>query len=205
MKRKELEELIKANTNEEGAIDIETIFKAVNEHVNEISGKNIEKEKEVLLKQVTTEAQNAFISEYGFENVDQFSAFVTNSKATTTEKDQTLKRINKELVKFKEDYGTLEKQYKDANSELTSINNKGLAKQIGVKEDMLDFALFEANKVVNDEVSLEDALNGLKESKPFAFDLEEKTSLKVGTEVKGKGEIKPTNYFDLYLKSKGKK
>ena len=183
MKRKELEELLKNNTKEDNNIDIEAVFEQINKHVNEISAKNIEKERNSFKDEVSSEVKNEFIKQYGFENVDQFGAFVKNSKASATETSEALSRVQTEYDNFKETYSSLEKQYKEVNNELTSMKNLKLAREIGVKDDFLDFALFEAQKLVNEETSLSDAFGNLRESKPYVFGDKE---VKVGKEVKGK-------------------
>lgn len=189
MKKEELQKLVEENTND-GQINYNAIANGINEHANTIRDNYFEKEKVALKGKLVEEVKSEFLKEYGYDNVDQFSSFVENTKATTSEKDEKLKRILKENEAYQTEIEEITGKYNDANKTLKGINNQSLAKKLGVKEDMVDFALFEANKLVTEETNLESVLEGFKEEKANLFvDQEPKERIKVGLQPEGKKDL----------------
>lgn len=199
MKVTELQELFTANTTD-GQTDYEAIAKSVNEATNTVRDNALNKYKETASKELAPEIQNAFIKQYEFENVDQFKAFVTNSKATSNELTEKTTRLEQELSKYEETYKGLETKYNELNSKYTGETRKSLAKSLGVKEDMVDYAMFEANKSVTEEVNFEEALKGLIESKPTL--VSEETRVKVGTKKTETGDGEAKSYADVFAELK---
>jgi len=179
MKKEQLKELLESNKTEDG-FNYDAIAKGVNEFANNIRDKHFEKEKETLKGMLSNDVKSEFLKEYGFDNVDQFGAFIDNSKASATEQSKKLDRIEQEYADYKEKYVTLEEQYNVANNELSTINNKQIAKKLGIKDDMLEFVLFEAQKKVTDEMDLKQVIESFKESKPSLFQEEQKERFAIG-------------------------
>ena len=199
MKRSELEELIKTHTADDG-IDYDAIAKSVNDETNVIRDKAIEKYKETAKQELADEIKNEFIKQYDFENVDQFKAFVDNSKATSDEVKAKATRLEQELEQAKAQLQETESKYKDVDSKLQTYSHKQIAKKLGVKDDMLDYALFEAKKLVNDEVDVEKALGKLIEEKPVLA--QEQERVKVGTPPTETEPVKPGGNYERYLELK---
>ena len=204
MKKEQLKELLESNKTEDG-FNYDAIAKGINEFANSIRDKHFEKEKEALKGMLSNDVKGEFVKEYGFDNVDQFGAFVDNSKATATEQSKSLERIQKEYADYKEKYVTLEEQYNVANNELSTINNKQIAKKFGVKDDMLDFALFEAQKLTKEDTTLEQVFEGFKESKPSLFQEEQQERFQVGKKPGEKAPPKEGSVLAAFNQLKQKK
>ena len=165
MKTTELQELLKANTTDSG-LNYDEIAKHINEEVNTIRDKSIEKYKETAKQDLAGSIQDEFLKQYEFENVDQFKAFVDNSKASNDEVKAKATRLEQELAKKQKAYDELQGNYQTINQEITVTKQKELARSTGVKADMIDYALFEASKLVNDDTDFKTALEKLVADKP---------------------------------------
>ena len=204
MKNTELQELIQNNTTD-GNINFDAIAKGVNEHVNTIRDSYYEKQRVNLRGELQNEFKTEYLKNYGFENDDQFAAFVKNSKATTDETKEAVNRLTNEKTTLQNSYNELNKKFEETNKQLNNINNQKVARKLGIKEDMLDYALFEANKLVNDETTLEKALESFKESKPTIFNEENNGRIVIGREKNEKTNPTKSPYLEAFEKRRAKR
>ena len=195
MKENQIESLVTENTTE-GVTNWKNVSSAINSHVNEIRDNALDKFQGS--EEFTNNIRANFLKENGFENVDQFNVFVKTAKSNTNEIQETNLRLTNELSDLQSKYTELNNQFTNSNNELTHIKNQKLANDLGVKSDMVDFALFEASKIVNDETSLEDVLESFKESRPAMFG--DKPNLKVGKKINQKTEVKDATKEKLSAK-----
>lgn len=183
MKVTQLQELLTSNTNE-GVVDFDAIAKNINDDTNLIRDNGIEKYKTTAVEEMKGTVVNDFLKSHEFENVDQFTSFVTNAKSSSSEVTAKATRLEKELKDWQGKYTGIESQFNEVNNKYTNETHKSLARGLGVKDDMIDYALFEATKNVTDEIKFDDAMKSLIEAKPSLVSGEERLRL---------GEKKPNN------------
>lgn len=106
MKFEEVQELLTNNGVEiTESINIDEISKGINTFATGLKESSVEK----ALKNVDgNEFVNKFLTENDFENVDQFNAFIKNSKASTNELQEKATRLENEAVAYQSKISELE-------------------------------------------------------------------------------------------------
>lgn len=117
MKIEELKALIDEASND-GEINHETLNKAINSNFDALIDVKVTKAKES--SQATNIAE--FIKGQGFENIDQFNAFVKNTKAASTELSEKVTRYESELEALRTENGSL-KTTNDEYTYMGKLNN----------------------------------------------------------------------------------
>lgn len=189
MKDTQLQELLTTNGIELGEnVDIKAIAQGINDVFNPIIQNQVSKATKGLM------SQDDFIKQYDFENVDQFNAFVKNTKSASSELSEKATRLETELNEWKTKATDFESKVKDY--EFTStLRSKGIA------DDKLDYAKFKLSSMINEETDLDSALSTLMESDSVLKPTDDgNKGFKVGAEPKDK---KPAPNAD-YLKAKYK-
>lgn len=143
MKIEELKSLVDKHTAEDG-VNYDELNKAINAKFDGLIESKVSKAKE------TGKGENieAFIKDQGFENIDQFTAFVKNSKATSTELTEKVTRYETELDALKGENGKLK---------VENDNYAYLGKLSNVKEDMREFALYKIKGLMDDGTDFDTA------------------------------------------------
>lgn len=152
MKIEELKSLIDEHTGEDG-IDNDSLNKAINARFDALIDVKVKKAK----ASAETENIASFIESQGFENIDQFNAFVKNSKATSTELTEKVTRFETELEALRNENG----QLKSANEEHTY-----LSKLSGVDDKYKKFLYSEIKGLVNEETDFDTARDSYLKDNP---------------------------------------
>lgn len=149
MKIEELKSMID-EYSADGEINHEELNKAINSKFD------------VLIESKVTKAKNSakseniaeFLNEQGYENIDQFTAFVKNSKATSSELSEKASRLEAELSKIQGEYKTA-KQLAEEYQYMGKLDD--------VAPQFRKFVMSEVKGLVNDEVDFETAKKGYLE------------------------------------------
>lgn len=172
--QKQLEGFIKAEDDEEKQsvmkkLDIEG-FKSIidNDYVNPIVDYRREKEREKAREEAMQEAQKATLQEIGIEaeTIDEAKAWRKRLESTTTEKDETLSKYEKQMKELQEkaeEAETFRTQYEKEK------NIRGLM-ETGVKPKYAEDAYLLAEARTSEEKDLSAALDDVKESHAHMFE-----------------------------------
>lgn len=201
MKIDNLKKLITTNSNEEGVIDFDAIANSINEHTNTIRDNYAEKKASELKTQVSQESISEFLKGQGFENQDQFNAFVKNTKDNESEVSAKATRLEKELEDFNKKYSELENDYNSKKTELTNIKVDATVKELGIDDKFLDYAKFKANSLTSEEKDFGTALKEVVELEPHLAGKE--AGFKFGVEPKGDNKPAPSSKnYERFLELK---
>ena len=143
MKIEELKSLIEEHTKED-VLDHEALNKAINMQFDALIDSKLGKYKETSKGEVLGE----FIKEQGFENIDQYNAFLKNTKATSTELSEKATRYEQELEQLK----SLNASLKSQNDEYTYMS-----KLNDVDDRFKKFVYSEIRGLVNDDTDFDTA------------------------------------------------
>lgn len=143
MKTTELQALIDENTVD-GELNIEAVNKAVNSQFDALIDAKVTKAKE----SGKSENVETFIKDQGFDNIDQFNAFVKNTKSTSTELTEKVTRYEQELESLRGENGTLKGRV-DEYTHLGQLKN--------VDPKYQKFVMSEIKGLVNDTMDFEEA------------------------------------------------
>lgn len=193
MKHEQLQKLFESNT-----VDGVTNFEAIAGEVNTFYDGVIERKRESATKGLVN--PNDFIKQYDFENVDQFNAFVKNTKSASSELSEKATRLEGENK-------TLNEQLKELQGKVTDYEFTSQLVNKGVEKDKLDYAKFKLQGMINDEVDLDTALAQLRESDSvFKVADNGDKGFKVGAEPKEQDKKPVKAGFELYkqMKQQGK-
>lgn len=152
MKQTELTQLVEEFT-EDGTINLEGLNAKINEKFDVLIASKVEKAK----TSAYDENINKFIADNGFENIDQYSAFVKNTKAGADELSEKVTRYETELQAVTSERDTLKSQ----NMEYGYMN-----KLNGVQEPYRKFVMSETKGLVNDDNDFDTALEGFLADNP---------------------------------------
>lgn len=141
MKQNELQELITKHTTDDG-INIESLNADINTNFDAVIDRKVSKASESAKPTIL----NDFIKAYDFENVDQFSAFVKNSKAGASELTETVARLQSERDEY-------EQKFNNINGEYTEL--KHMSKLSNIDDKYKKFVLSEIRSQVNDDNDFE--------------------------------------------------
>ena len=143
MKLEELKSLITEYTSDDN-LNQEELNKAINAKFDGLIESKISKAKE------SSKAENIieFVKGQGFDNIDQFTSSIKNSKANSSELSEKVTRYEAELETLKSENGTL----KSANDEYTY-----LSKLTNVDDKYKKFVMSEIKGLINDKTDFETA------------------------------------------------
>jgi len=143
MKLEELKALIEEHTAED-SVNYDELNKAINVKFDALIEKKVSKAKDSGKDEHIAE----FIKEQGYDNVDQFSAAVKNTKAASTELSEKVTRYEQELEQLRADY----QKTKTENEEYTY-----LSKLSNVDPKYQKFVMSEIKGLVSDETDFDTA------------------------------------------------
>lgn len=143
MKLEELKALIDEHTNE-GELNQDELNKAINAKFDGLIDAKVNKAKTVAKDENIAE----FIKDKGFENIDQFNAFVKNTNAASSELSEKVTRYEQELSALKESNSAL----KAENENFTY-----LGKLNDIDPKYQKFVMSEIKGLVNDETDFDTA------------------------------------------------
>lgn len=98
----------------------------------------------------------------GVDTVDQLKAHVATVNSSTTEKDETIKRLNKEIQEANTKYGELETNYNSVNTKVINSEVKSLLAKEGFNQTFHDDLLLVALSKKKDDNSYEDVIADMK-------------------------------------------
>jgi len=157
MKIEELKLLIDEHSND-GELNHDDLNKAINAKFDGLIESKVTKAKDSAKDANVAE----FITNQGFENIDQFNAFVNNSKATSTELSEKVTRYETELETLKGENGTLKSQndeyaYMGKLSDIDPKYQKFVMSEIkGLVNDSTDFETAKSNYLADNVHYLKD-------------------------------------------------
>jgi hypothetical protein len=143
MKLEELKQLMDSHSVD-GELNHDELNKAINAKFDGLIDSKIMRAKDNAKDSIISE----FITEQGFENIDQYTAFVNNSKSTSTELSEKVTRFETELEALKGVNGTLQAE---------NENFKYSSKLGDVDDRYKKFVMSEIKGLVKDDVDFETA------------------------------------------------
>lgn len=177
MKETQLQELITANTNEEGVVNFIEVSKSINDITNGLIAKN-----KPDMEKLNNESIANFLKENNFDNMASFSAFVKQGATVNSEQlneykttIETQKTKMEKLLGIQKDYTTLQQQ--------SAISKLGITDQ-----DEIELLEYKVNKTVTDDITFKDALELYVKDNPNRFQTQ-KTPYK----TTGKSGIQSSN------------
>lgn len=145
MNKFNIENIVKANTSEDGIIDWKVINAVTNEQINNVIAK-----KTVNTDELKATNTKEFLEKNGFKDMSAFEKFVNDTNGKSPE---MLKALEKEFNAYKEktaNYGDLEK-YK------TASERKAVAKKSNIDNKFVELAVFNAEKRISEDVDFDTA------------------------------------------------
>ena len=152
MKIEELKALIDKYTTDEG-LNHEELNKDINAQFDALIDGKVTKAK----ASAKSENIEEFIKEQGFENLDQYNAFVKNTKSASNE-------LTEKATRLETEYGAIKSEYEKLKAENESYTY--LSKLDGVDDKFKKFALSEIKGLINDETDFDTAKTKYFEENP---------------------------------------
>lgn len=144
MKQTELQELLSEHTVD-GELNIDALNKAINAKFDPVIEAKVAKAK----GSGKQDHINEFLTEQGYENVDQFTAFVKNSKAGASELTEKVSRYESELQALTAERDSLKSQTEEY----------GYMSKLGKVDDRFKkFVMSEVKGLTNDDTDFDTAL-----------------------------------------------
>lgn len=158
MKLEELKALVTEHTADD-VVNYEELNKVINSKFDGLIEAKVTKAKELAKNENIAE----FIKEQGYENIDQFTSSVKNTKATSSELSEKVTRYEAELEALRNDNLQL-KSTNDEYTYLSKLNNvddkykKFVMSEIkGLVNDTTDFATAQEQYLANNAHYLKDS------------------------------------------------
>ncbi len=120
--------------------------------------------------------ENVLTDSVGMDNVGTQAGQTTQSSEHVFTQEQLnsiissrINPLNQKVQELSNQLAKSEKLTQQYHAELQGYKNKEVALKQGIPSELLDYAIFEASKMVTKEKSFEDALKEFKESKKALF------------------------------------
>lgn len=181
---KDIKALLEQHTNEEGTVDYNAVEAAVNEEINNIVAKN-KPNTDKLKDELKGEVAKEIISGLGIdgETIDDLKLWSKKMAGNTDEIKEENVQLSNKLKELEAQYNETAEAKASLEKSLLDQERLGKLRQVGIKdEETAEFVKFKLEKMVNDEVDFDTALNEFKEQSPSYFRQKDVTTFRRFTE-----------------------
>jgi hypothetical protein len=185
---KDIQELLKAHTTEEGTVDYDKVTEEINNEINGIVARNVEKAEKSAYKSLEIE---------GVEDKDTLLTYINSQTQEPTEKilelEKAIKDREEKLTEYTSTLEDTQKQLEEYAKNSDMLSKERILLQEGILDaDDRDYFLHTVNKMVNEETDFKTAWSKYKEEKSDKVQkfLNPKQVISTGTKTRGAEQTK---------------
>lgn len=157
MDNEQIQNLITDNTTDD-KIDYNVIGDSIRSSMKQTNESNeSDYKKQFNQETISIEAVNTFLKSNNFENVDAFTTFSKNAKATTDEVKEKATRLETENNEYKMNSEKSKVEYDKLNNEMSKLKLENKAHGENIQSKFINATIAQVNAIVSDKIDVDEA------------------------------------------------